>query len=498
MPTRPVPIAHLCLALLYLAVLILSFAAMDGGLVLYEAVAGPARVAFGLIGLTAAVKAAREADLPARTRQAWWVVSAGFAVLAATPPVLVLLDAGDLPAGADVAHLAFVGLVLVALSRFPLRATNRRGRWMTALDACTVVVGGSMVLWYTAFGPYLRDHDLSIAVPVTASLYPVVDLALLFTVARVLMHGTDRSSQRALRPLAAGALVLFVGDAIHIDVSQAGSLTAHSSWQFVCWMTGDALLAAAALEQVRQSVRARPAGRRGRNVSRYLPYLAVVVAHALMLDAAVRDGEFFPWGGLAVGGALLSALVLARQTLVQRESDERSVTDHLTGLANRSRVRSVSERSLARNARTGRHTAVLVIDMNGFKGVNDTLGHAAGDQLLAEFAELLRRCVPRPGLPARLGGDEFAVVLPDLTAPERAYDVAGRIAAELAPVLVEGRLVPMAASIGVAVSGPGELSHDEVVNRADQAMYRAKRHAPDTRWAAWRESDEPEPLPAAA
>src|SRR5262249_29907099 len=136
---------------------------------------------------------------------------------------------------------------------------------------------------------------------------------------------------------------------------------------------------------------------------------------------------------------------------------------------------------------------------NGFKEVNDTLGHKSGDLVLVEFAEVLRRCVPRPGLPCRLGGDEFAVVLPSIEQPADAYDVAGRIAAELGPIVVDGNLVTMAASIGVAVSAPGELTHDEIVHRADLAMYKAKKHAPQTRWAAWQESLEPVVhLPSAA
>jgi len=111
--------------------------------------------------------------------------------------------------------------------------------------------------------------------------------------------------------------------------------------------------------------------------------------------------------------------------------------------------------------------------------------------VLVEFAEVLRRCVPSPGLPCRLGGDEFAVVLPDLDHPSQAYEVAGRIAAEMGPVVVDGKLIAMAASIGVAVSAPGELTHDEIVHRADLAMYRAKKFAPQTRWATWQESFEP-------
>jgi diguanylate cyclase (GGDEF)-like protein len=131
-----------------------------------------------------------------------------------------------------------------------------------------------------------------------------------------------------------------------------------------------------------------------------------------------------------------------------------------------------------------------VIDLNGFKEVNDSLGHKSGDLVLVEFARALRSCVPSWGLPCRLGGDEFAVVLPDLDFPEQAYDVAGALASALAPVIIDGRLMPLAASIGIAVSAPGELTHDVIVHRADLAMYRAKRLGPQTRWAVWQESFE--------
>ncbi|MGX6607708.1 diguanylate cyclase domain-containing protein [Micromonosporaceae bacterium Da 78-11] len=491
--------AHLGLALLYAVVLALSTTALRTGSAPYETVAELARFTFGLIGLVAAVRAARGPALPPRARQAWRVVAASFAVLVSTPPLLLLLDADGFETADDVTHMTFVLALLIALQLFPSAPTNRRDRWKTAADALIVLVGGSMVLWYTAFGPYVDRHGLSLTVVVTAGVYPIVDLALLFSVARVLLRGADGSGQRPLRLFAAGLLVLFAGDAVHGYLHGHGQIEIHSPWQFVCWVTADALLAAAAVEQSRASGgRASEAWRNLRS-ARYLPFAAVAGAHGLMLAAVVQAGSFYPWGGLALGGAALSALVLFRQTLVQRESDEQAVTDALTGLANRSRFRATSQRSLTRGARAGRHTAVLVLDMNEFKEVNDVLGHKSGDLVLVEFAELLRRCVPAWGLAARLGGDEFAVVLPDLHFPEQAYEVAGRIAAATAPVLIDGRLITLAAGIGVAVSGPGELTHDELVHRADMAMYRAKRMGPQTRWAAWQESfEQDDRLPTAA
>jgi diguanylate cyclase (GGDEF)-like protein len=292
-------------------------------------------------------------------------------------------------------------------------------------------------------------------------------------------------------------LVLFAGDAVHGYLSGHNHITLHSPYQFVCWITADALLAAAAVEQVLTGTTTEAGPRETLRSARYLPFAVIAMAHALVLAAAAEEGSFYPWGGLAIGSAVLTTVVLWRQILVQRESDERAVTDGLTGLANRARFRETSHRALARGARTGRYSGVLVIDMNGFKQVNDTLGHKLGDLVLVEFARVLRSAVASPGLPARLGGDEFAVALPELDSPEDAYEVAGRLAAAMGPVIVDGKLIQMAASVGVAVSGPGELTHDALVHRADLAMYKAKEFAPETRWAAWRESYETSPESAA-
>ncbi|MEU4420447.1 GGDEF domain-containing protein [Actinoplanes sp. NPDC024001] len=488
--------AYLLLGGLYVTMVALSGTALVTGFASYDRVAELARFAFGVFGLVAAVRAARTTALPPRLRQAWGAVAACFAVLVASTPVLVFAvdEAGS--AAADISHVIFVVALIIALQRFPLAPMNRRDRLKTGLDALTVLVGGSMVLWYLAFDPYVERHGLAPGVIVSAMVYPIGDLALLFVASLALLRGADRAAQRPLRLLTAGTLVLFVGDAVH-GYLNGHDLATQNSWQFVCWITADALLAAAAVEQCRASGGSAREPRPGFRWGRFLPFAAVAVAHLLMLGAAVDEGRFSPWGGLALGGAALSALVLFRQTLVQRETDEQARTDALTGLANRGLFRATSYRTLERGARTGQHSAILVIDMNGFKEINDSFGHKAGDLALVAFAEVLRRCVPAPGLPARLGGDEFAVVLPDVGFPERAYELAGRIAAALGPVAIEGRLITLAASIGVAVSAPGQLTHDELVHRADLAMYRAKALGPDTRWAIWQESLEPSAEPAA-
>ena len=113
--------------------------------------------------------------------------------------------------------------------------------------------------------------------------------------------------------------------------------------------------------------------------------------------------------------------------------------------------------------------------MNGFKQINDTMGHEAGDRLLVAVSRILRNNVLGHDVVGRLGGDEFAVVLHDIASPANAQAVVERIVADLRnPVLIGDTPVQPRASIGIAVAGPGELTVDRLLHFADLAMYHAK------------------------
>jgi diguanylate cyclase (GGDEF)-like protein len=146
----------------------------------------------------------------------------------------------------------------------------------------------------------------------------------------------------------------------------------------------------------------------------------------------------------------------------------RAAHDSLTGLANRERFTAVVDDAL----RDENSPAVAFIDLDGFKGINDRFGHAAGDVVLQVAAERIRSVVRGEDVPARLGGDEFAVLLP---ASSSAATVAERVRARLVePFSVEGRTVMVGASVGLAFGHPGEDA-EALLRRADTAMYAAKR-----------------------
>ena len=149
--------------------------------------------------------------------------------------------------------------------------------------------------------------------------------------------------------------------------------------------------------------------------------------------------------------------------------------DPLTGLPNRILLLDRLETALARSRRNNRLLAVLFVDLDEFKAVNDALGHDAGDELLVAIAGRLAQLVRPADSVGRLGGDEFVVVCEELHGAEEAVLVAERLRARLAePIFLRGRSLSIGSSLGIAFAEE-EVGGEELVQRADAAMYRAKR-----------------------
>ncbi len=181
---------------------------------------------------------------------------------------------------------------------------------------------------------------------------------------------------------------------------------------------------------------------------------------------------------MGLGGEPLK-LVGSAQDITERKRAEEALShqalhDALTGLANRALFQDRLEHALARQARDGTLSAVLFIDLDDFKTVNDGLGHAEGDQLLVAVGERLAAGLRADDTAARLGGDEFAVLLEGLDQAVYAEFVAARIMESLRePFTIEGSPLAVSGSIGIAVAAPGSDSR-QLLRQADVAMYRAK------------------------
>jgi diguanylate cyclase (GGDEF)-like protein len=210
--------------------------------------------------------------------------------------------------------------------------------------------------------------------------------------------------------------------------------------------------------------------------------LRAIEAHAVALAGDDLDNEVLqsPLPGLT-GRALQATLDQLRETMraneVQRDLlQERATHDSLTNLLNRGAASEALHRDFARARREGVALAVLYIDLDGLKTINDTFGHEGGDAAIRTVAEALRATARRSDIVARFGGDEFVVSCPVAGGEPEAVALAERIRQALTTTVTEvgDNRVDVSCSIGIAVSVPTDLDIEALLRRADQALYAAK------------------------
>jgi diguanylate cyclase (GGDEF)-like protein len=422
-----------------------------------------------------------------------WSWGAAHAVGLATSGVLGA--AGDRPTPGDVAGLAFpiVGLVAVCLlaPRSPERALSRR-----LIDALTVACALTLAVWVLVLGAAVSGAGVHpAALPPAGSLAalvvwlarPVGDAILLTVV--VLTVAQDRRLPWRWGLLAAAMLAMAASDGAVAVLAAAGhdaegTAAGWGWWAAFCLLTTAGATVGRSEEP--GGLRRPPAPVRRAPRPGLLPYLPLAVAVGAVALEYDR-GRSLDTVGTALAVALV-ALVLVRQYCLLRDNyrlagagaareaqlHHLAFHDALTGLANRALFQDRLGHALDLAARGGRQVSVVFVDLDGFKSVNDTLGHAAGDQLLIGVARRMRGAIRASDTLARLGGDEFAVLV------EQGSDatvVARTLLATLnRPFTLDGRQVAVSASLGVATADPGLGAEQApaLVHRADVAMYTVK------------------------
>ena len=451
-----------------------------------------------LLGLGATVAALRLwSTSPAWRRMAiafgcWWVGDLIWFVYE------VVLNQDPFPSLADAGYLAFYPCAAWALLSFP-SAARRRSDWMKlGLDALTVLLCAAMGIWYLVVGPTVHEHSNSGLAQVLNVAYPIGDLLLLFGVIVNLMRRATVGDM-AMRILVAGVSSLVVADVAFARLSLSGEYDGGIPDAF--WATAWCLffLAVVAARRANEEAAAARPSRSdghpslaglGRSRPRpneeklaRLPYLAVALAYGLLLFVG-RRAAVYPLDGLIIGSALITFVVLVRQVSMISENGRlmsrlRNLAnvDPLTGIPNRRAFFEEAE-SLFEGGPLGsnpsRH-AVLMVDVDYFKEVNDTYGHRAGDKVLSVVAACVKSQLRSADLVGRYGGDELVIALADCDGPA-AFAVADRIHTVVAatPIVTEDGVVSVTLSIGVAGSDNGE-GLLPVLARADLALYDAKR-----------------------
>jgi diguanylate cyclase len=418
--------------------------------------------------------------LPRMVRVFWRQLGHAAAILVAGACASLVVVTKEAGMSAYVAGLTLVGTcwAMSAFLRLPIGVRTLLGWARVALDGATVVVAGALVFWYVVLSS--APPGTSLATRATTGTVGVVALLALVVVGKAAASPEGQVDTLSLRILTASPVIAIATVVVLI----AGGSTA----QLVLSVLGGPLVAlafcAAAYQQRRVLGRPDAAAppRRRRAGYGVLPFLAVATTTGLVVSVSAREVAGRD-RGVIIGAVLIAALLVLRQLLglrehkrllagirsQQAELEHMAMTDPLTGLANRTRFGV----ALAERLGTHRPATVLLIDIDDFKTVNDTMGPALGDQLLYQIAQRLRQHSAVHELPARLGGDEFAVLL-DTDEPEPAEEAAARILRALAePFRVGEHQLLAHASVGIAIACPGDNA-DEVLRNADIAMYAAK------------------------
>ena len=373
------------------------------------------------------------------------------------------------PSAADAAWLAMYVPMLVGLVRLA-RFRTRRLSLSLMLDGAVGALATAAVAVALLYRPVLSMAapavpDVAVAVDLA---YPVLDLTLLVVIIGVLMI-LGRRTPPAVWAVAAGIVAFAVIDGIFVYQSATGTFRPGTL------LSSGALVAMAVVAAAGWLPDAPRPARREPLPNVVLPALFALVGLGLLVFATRREipvlGVLLAGAGVAVAIARTGMSFRAVRTLAEHRREAR--TDELTGLANRRAFNERLARATAARPPDGR-LAVLVIDLDDFKVVNDSLGHHYGDELLRLVAPRLRQVLRSEDTVARLGGDEFAVLLAGADA-ERAVQVAERLRAGFRrPFRLGPRAQTVSVSVGIAVAPDDGQQPVELLQHADLGMYEAK------------------------
>jgi diguanylate cyclase (GGDEF)-like protein len=379
------------------------------------------------------------------------------------------------PSVADLFYLLMYPLMIVGLTKmvWVVRPEGGRGDAATFIDAAVVGIAMFGALWVLFVDTVFETESNTTAALLTQLAYPVMDVALLAVAARLAVTLHLKHPPFAL--ILAGLGSLAVADTAY-GIYNAEGIFQTGTFIDAFWLAFYVLFAAAALHpDVRDPGRAPEL--QDRLTARQLVLMFIATLGVPLIDLL--------WGTQAdrvvtiIASALLFLLILIRVFSLMRtiEAGQERLRydarhDSLTGLTNRTLF---SERTAAALEKADSHVSVLFIDLDDFKNINDSLGHASGDVLLAQVAERLQEVVGPEDTVARFGGDEFAVLLEKTPNRRDVATIARRALEALAdPIDLGDRSVRPSASIGIAMYSDHTKDVESLMRNADVAMYLSK------------------------
>jgi diguanylate cyclase (GGDEF)-like protein len=441
-------------------------------------------------------------------RLGWYLIGAANALFVFGDGILdaydlVLRRPAPFPSVADALYLLGYPFLFAGVFRVSRSRGTRDSREARA-DAAIVCIGALALSWQFLMGSYAHDATLGAFGRLVTMAYPVMDLGVVFIVASALLSGVARRPADKLIIIA--IIAMMIGDFFYDVLVLRGDYTVGNPVD-AAFLISYILIAAAALHPTMAAPLAAVKGSQ-QPTRRWMPLVAVagfVSPMILFVSSVAGFGADVPV--LAGASMALFTLIVVRfswlftrtrqQTvlLAQRgESLQRALDaqhaleddlrhqafhDSLTGLPNRALLHDRVKHALAASPRSGGMVALCFCDLDGFKAINDSLGHQAGDELLVAAAKRLTSIVRGGDTIARLGGDEFAILLDNVTTPDVATTLAERIVSVLRqPVTGAGQQTNLTVSVGVAFADTGTTT-EQLLSEADTAMYEAKASGKD-------------------
>jgi diguanylate cyclase (GGDEF)-like protein len=470
-----------------------------------------------------------------RMALAWLTLGSGvvFLMIADILWMVRVFYLGDrsVSAPTDILYFVYYLLLLAAILLIPSRKQSTMEWIKTTIDVFIVMLASLLFFWNFVIGPLI---NIGATDPLTLGLslaYPVGDLVLIWAILSFLYRPAGSVQSPALWLLVLGGSVIVLCDAFYShyiiqNQYQNGSLldagytlgyllfalaglyqyrNAHTSWKF---------------DFVQADLNRQAEARRGTGGwQAYIPYIGVIGTYGLLIGGSITHLPMTVIQ-LTVSVGVIITLIVLRQLLTVRENnmlaadlqfalsevqrqalmlerankemqveiherrraEERlsydALHDSLTGLPNRALFLDRLGLAGRKKKRSPSYQfAVLFLDLDSFKVVNDSLGHVVGDQLLIRTAQVLLNCVRATDTVARLGGDEFVILLEDVKNQEDVLLTADRLQSELSnPLQLEGTRVFVSVSIGIVDQVDAYEVPEDVLRDADLAMYQAKSH----------------------
>jgi diguanylate cyclase len=450
----------------------------------------PTAIIYQLIGLSSvgAVLLGTRLHHPDR-RLPWHLMAAGLALWSIADGVGFwwsdVLGIDEFPTPADPIYL--LGYAIVAAGIALLVERHHRRDPAGTLDSLILTTSLAVLSWVLLARPTIATYQDSPAAAALAVGYPIADIILAGLLIRLVTTAGGRT--RSFRLLVIALILLIAADTAS---SALQLLTFDDSRPLdYLWLASYLAWGAAALEPSMASLSAPGELTHTRFSRGRLGFLTIAVLIApVTLGVEMALGITPTIWAVVIFSIIAFLLVLARMNLsivqieaanseraaAQAELSHRAAHDPLTGLANRAHAMRAISASLNRAQRSGGMVGLLFVDLDGFKQVNDTLGHQAGDEMLRAVAERLLRTVRAGDLVARLGGDEFLMLLEPLEDEAAGVLVAERIIAAIAEPLrlSTGHPIHIGASAGLALSQDSGTDPERLLQEADIAVYRAK------------------------